>query len=258
MDLTHSFSVPVSVDTAWEAFNDLQRIAPCFPGASLSSFDGEEFTGSCKVKLGPISLQYNGTGKFLSRDEDAHQAVIEAKGKDRRGNGTATANVTASLTADGDDRTDVTVKTDLSITGKPAQFGRGVMQDVGDKLLGQFATCLEKKLAGEPEQEAAPASTTASTASTASTGATAEGAATATAAGPEAAAAPPDEATTAANGAAGRHRAAADASSYTGGEAAALDLGSTVGPILVKRYAPFLAGFVVLLLVVKKLRGRRR
>ncbi|HET7173234.1 MAG TPA: SRPBCC family protein [Nocardioidaceae bacterium] len=147
MELTHSFTVPASVENAWAAFNDLDRIAPCFPGASLSSYDGESFTGACKVKVGPISLQYTGSGKFLARDEAAHRAVVEAKGKDRRGNGTATAKVTASLEAAEEHLTRVTVQTDLAITGKPAQFGRGVMQDVGDKLLGQFANCLERKLA---------------------------------------------------------------------------------------------------------------
>ena len=129
-----------------------------FPGAALTSYDGEAFEGLVKVKLGPISLQYTGTGRFVERDEAAHRAVIEAKGKDKRGNGTAAAGVTAQLTADGDAATNVTVTTDLNITGKPAQFGRGVMQDVSDKLLGQFASCLETKLdsyhraggAGEP------------------------------------------------------------------------------------------------------------
>ena len=146
MELTHQFTVPAPIDDAWAAFNDLERIAPCFPGASLTSYDGEAFEGLVKVKLGPISLQYTGTGRFVERDEAAHRAVIEAKGKDKRGNGTAAANVTAALVRDGDDATEVTVTTDLNITGKPAQFGRGVMQDVSDKLLGQFATCLETKL----------------------------------------------------------------------------------------------------------------
>ena len=145
--------MPAPIDDAWAAFNDLERIAPCFPGASLTSYDGEAFEGLCKVKLGPISLQYTGTGRFVSRDEAAHTAVIEAKGKDKRGNGTAAANVTATLVSAGDDATDVTVKTDLNITGKPAQFGRGVMQDVSDKLLGQFASCLETKLGADTADE---------------------------------------------------------------------------------------------------------
>src|SRR6478672_10736871 len=158
MQLQHRFTVPATVDTTWATFNDLERTASCFPGAEVTSVEGEGFTGNCKVKLGPISLQYNGTGRFVERDEAAHRAVIEAKGKDKRGNGTAAANITATLTSSGDDSTDVTVQTDLNITGKPAQFGRGVMQDVSDKLLGQFASCLEQKVTSGSEAAAAAAS----------------------------------------------------------------------------------------------------
>src|SRR5262245_32150535 len=157
VELTHQFTVPASIDVAWAAFNDLERIAPCFPGASLTSYDGESFEGLTKVKLGPISLQYSGSGRFVERDEATHTAVIEAKGRAKRGNGTPAANVTARLTAAADDATDVTVTTDLNITGKPAQFGRGVMQDVSDKLLGQFASCLETKLGEGGADEAAAA-----------------------------------------------------------------------------------------------------
>ncbi len=147
MQLEHRFTVPAPIDVAWEAFNDLEQIAPCFPGATLTSFDGDTFQGFVKVRLGPISLQYSGSGRFVERDVDGHRAVVEAKGKDKRGNGTAAANVTATLVAAGDS-TGVAVVTDLAITGRPAQFGRGVMQDVSDKLLGQFADCLEQRLAG--------------------------------------------------------------------------------------------------------------
>ncbi len=148
MELTHHFTVPASIDAAWAAFNDLEQIAPCFPGAALTSFDGERFEGLCKVKLGPISLQYTGTGRFVERDESAKRAVIEAKGKDKRGNGTAAAAVTAQLIAASANTTDVEVRTDLNVTGRPAQFGRGVMQDVSDKLLAQFTACLETRLGG--------------------------------------------------------------------------------------------------------------
>jgi carbon monoxide dehydrogenase subunit G len=149
MELEHQFTVPATVEVTWAAFNDPARVAPCFPGATLISVDGDEFTGSAKIKLGPIALQYNGTGRYLERDESAYRAVIEAKGKDKRGNGTANATVTAQLRSDGG-VTAVRVTTDLAVTGKPAQFGRGVMQDVSDKLLGQFVTCLQATL-GEPE-----------------------------------------------------------------------------------------------------------
>jgi carbon monoxide dehydrogenase subunit G len=120
----------------------------------VTSADGDSFAGSVKVKLGPIALVYNGSGTFVEKDEAAHRFVVDAKGKDKRGNGTAGANVTLTMadSADGGvGSTDVEVVTDLSITGKPAQFGRGVMQDVSDKLLGQFVACLEQRLAGPPE-----------------------------------------------------------------------------------------------------------
>lgn len=276
MELTHSFSVPASVDVCWQTFNDLERIAPCMPGASLSSYDGDEFTGSCKVKLGPVSLQYNGSGRFVERDEAAHRAVIEAKGKDRRGNGTAAANVTATLTASGASTTDVTVQTDLNVTGKPAQFGRGMMQDVGDKLLGQFADCLEKKLSGASEAESAA---TGSTESARAEAAGATAATQATESADVAAGAEPEAGADA--GAFGRHRAesagadaglgtatpspngatpsaAAGSATESADEPAALDLGATVLPVLLKRYAPYLAGAAALLVVVKALLGRRK
>lgn len=164
MELTHTFTVPAPVDETWTAFNDLERIAPCFPGASLTSVEGDEFGGSVKVRLGPISLQYNGSGQFVERDETSHRAVIAAKGKDKRGNGTASAKITAQLSADGDG-TAVEVVTDLNITGKPAQFGRGVIQDVSDKLLGQFVDCIAGKLgAGVAEAEPQPTASTQPTA----------------------------------------------------------------------------------------------
>jgi uncharacterized protein len=154
MELEHQFIVPASIEVTWAAFNDPGRVAPCFPGATLISVEGDDFTGSAKIKLGPIALQYNGTGRYVERDESAHRAVIEAKGKDKRGNGTANATVTAQLSAVGD-ATSVHVTTDLAVTGKPAQFGRGVMQDVSDKLLGQFVTCLQATL-GEAAPVSAP------------------------------------------------------------------------------------------------------
>jgi uncharacterized protein len=133
LDLTHKFSVPTGVDETWAHFNDIASVAECFPGASVTAVEGDTFTGSCKVKLGPIALVYNGSGTFVEKDDAAHRFVVEAKGKDKRGNGTAGANVTVSM-ADTSGSTDVEVVTDLSVTGKPAQFGRGVMQDVSDKL----------------------------------------------------------------------------------------------------------------------------
>jgi carbon monoxide dehydrogenase subunit G len=156
MELTHSFTVPTSVDDAWDLFMDLERVGGCFPGATVTEATDEGFTGTVKVKLGPIALVYAGSGSFVARDDERHRAVIEAKGKDKRGNGTAGATVTVQLAPDGDgSRADVV--TDLAVTGKPAQFGRGVMQDVSDKLLGQFIACIERQLAGGVPTEVAPA-----------------------------------------------------------------------------------------------------
>src|SRR5262245_17683083 len=147
MDLTHRFTVPTTVEETWAHFNDIASVAECFPGASVTSVEADSFQGSVKVKLGPIALVYNGSGTFVEKDDAAHRFVVDAKGKDKRGNGTAGAKVTLSMT-EAASGTDVEVLTDLAITGKPAQFGRGVMQDVSDKLLGQFVACLETRLAG--------------------------------------------------------------------------------------------------------------
>jgi carbon monoxide dehydrogenase subunit G len=145
VQLENSFTVPVPVDEAWRVLLDIERIAPCMPGAALDSVNGDDFTGRVKVKLGPINLTYQGKASFVEKDEAAHRAVIDAKGKDQRGNGTAAATVTANLKAEGS-ITRVDVLTDLNITGRPAQFGRGVMTDVGNKLLGQFADKLAAQL----------------------------------------------------------------------------------------------------------------
>lgn len=147
MDLTHNFTVPASVAETWAAFTDIESVAGCFPGATVTAVEGDTFEGSCKVKLGPIALVYNGSGAITEKDESAGRLLIDAKGKDKRGNGTAGAKVTVSLAAAGESSTQVEVVTDLAITGKPAQFGRGVMQDVSDKLLAQFVDCLALKLA---------------------------------------------------------------------------------------------------------------
>jgi uncharacterized protein len=154
MELNHRFTVPIGVEETWAHFNDIASVAECFPGAQVTEADEQSFTGSVKVKLGPIALQYNGSGTFVEKDAEAHRFVVDAKGKDKRGNGTAGAKVTVSM-ADAGGSTDVSVETDLAITGKPAQFGRGVMQDVSDKLLGQFVSCLEQRLTA-PEAAEAP------------------------------------------------------------------------------------------------------
>ncbi len=160
MQLENTFTIDAPIDKAWEALNTPQTIAPCFPGATLTEYEGNTFTGTVKVKLGPISLTYKGTGTYKERDDTAHRVVIDAKGRDARGNGTAEATVTGSMVGDGDS-TKVTMVTDMKITGRPAQFGRGVISDVADKIIGQFASCVASKL----QPEAAPAETAESSAS---------------------------------------------------------------------------------------------
>ncbi|WP_395690966.1 SRPBCC family protein [Nocardioides sp.] len=154
MELTHSFTVPTGVEETWAHFQDIAQVAECFPGATVTSVGDDSFSGSVKVKLGPIALVYNGSGTFVEKDDAAHRFVVDAKGKDKRGNGTAGALVTLTM-AETDGATSVEVVTDLAITGKPAQFGRGVMQDVSDKLLGQFVDCLHHRLAEGQEAPAA-------------------------------------------------------------------------------------------------------
>lgn len=148
MELEHQFDVPADLATTWATFNDLEQIVPCFPGGTLTSVDGDEFEGSVRLKLGPISLTYNGKGKFLERDESAGRVVMEAQGVDRRGNGTAGITVRATMTeAEGGTGTSIDVVSSVNISGKPAQFGRGMIQRVSDRMLGQFLDCVKEKMA---------------------------------------------------------------------------------------------------------------
>ncbi|MFI6490221.1 SRPBCC family protein [Streptomyces sp. NPDC050564] len=153
MDLHHEFTVPVPVEDAWRVLLDIERVAPCMPGATVDDYDGKTVTGSVKVKVGPITLTYRGTAVFEEQDEAAHRMVLIASGKESRGQGTARARVTGTL-SERDGGTAVSVETDLTVTGRPAQFGRGVMAEVGDKLVGRFADCLSERLeeSGRPEE----------------------------------------------------------------------------------------------------------
>jgi carbon monoxide dehydrogenase subunit G len=144
IELDNSFTVPVPPDQAWDVLLDVERIAPCMPGASVTSVAGEEIDGQVKVKLGPLSLTYKGTAKFTEKDQASRTIAIEATGKETRGAGTASANVQASLTpGDADGSTLVSIHTALNVTGRPAQFGRSLLPEVSGKLIGQFATNLE-------------------------------------------------------------------------------------------------------------------
>jgi len=155
MELEHSFTVPVPEDRAWDVLLDVERVAPCMPGATLQSIDGDEIHGSIRVKVGPINMVYKGTARFTERDPAAHVITLEAAGKETRGAGTASAKVRSMLEGVGD-QTHVVVHTSLNVTGKPAQFGRGVMAEVGGKLIGIFADNLAAMIAaGLPADGAA-------------------------------------------------------------------------------------------------------
>ena len=161
MELNNEFRVAVPAAKTWEVLTDVQRVAPCLPGATLLSVDGDEFTGAVKVKVGPITVSYKGEAAFLEKDAAAQRVVLKANGKETRGNGNAAAVVTAQLKDEGD-ATSVVITTDLTISGKAAQFGRGVLGDVAGNLIAQFAKALEADILGG----ATPATTTAPTAET--------------------------------------------------------------------------------------------
>ena len=251
MELRHEFTVPATIEETWTAFNDIESVAACFPGATVSSVEDDTFTGSCKVKLGPIALVYNGTGTFVEKDESAHRMVIDAKGKDKRGNGTAGAHVTATMVAEGTS-TKVEVLTDLNITGKPAQFGRGVMQDVSDKLLGQFTQCLEQKVGGSAGPDASG-----SDAPDKRMHNMREAELDPDPAAPAASAAPSAPST---DNVRDIPRAAAPAAppsaAPTAGNDDALDLGATVLPVLAKAYWKQALGVLLVLLVLRRLLRR--
>lgn len=153
MQLEHHFTVPVPPDVAWEALLDPERVATCFPGATLQSAAGSEFTGTVKVRLGPVALLYKGKGVFTATNPETRRTVIEASARDTRGNGTAAANVAVTVRPDAEG-TAVDLTTDLKITGRPAQLGRGLISDVSGKIVATFADCLAARLAEQPTGEA--------------------------------------------------------------------------------------------------------
>ena len=151
MELNNAFEVAAPVDLVWAVLTDVERIAPCLPGAQLLEIEGDEFQGVVKIKVGPITAQYKGAASFSERDDVEHRAVLRAEGRDTRGAGNAAADITAELEAT-DVGTKVTVTTDLTVTGKVAQFGRGVMADVSKKLMGQFAENLSDLIAASGDE----------------------------------------------------------------------------------------------------------
>ena len=162
MDLEHSFIIPVPPEQAWQALLDVEQVAPCMPGATVDAFDGEVISGKIKVKVGPVQMTYAGTARFTEKDEATKTVVLEASGKETRGSGTASATVRSSLQDEGG-QTRVLVRTSMTITGRPAQFGRGVIAEVGGRVIGKFATNLAAQLSGEGTPAAAASTPAAST-----------------------------------------------------------------------------------------------
>jgi len=247
MEMDHSFTVPVSPDRAWEVLLDVERIAPCMPGASVDEFDGEVVTGRIKVKVGPVSLTYRGTAKFTERDADARVIVLDASGKETRGAGTASATVRATLEPEsGGTATKATMHTTMNVTGRPAQFGRGVMVEVGGKLVEQFAQNL-RQLIADGGTAAAPAEAEAGAGGTA----TAEE-------GADADPSPGDQARTSTSAVASSAPGAAATSTATAPPAAAqedsINLVRLVGPALLKRAIPIAAGLAALALLGRRFR----
>ncbi|MCH5641208.1 SRPBCC family protein [Gordonia sp. ABSL49_1] len=218
MQLEHSFSVDAPIETVWAALVEPERVAGCMPGATLTEVDGDKFTGQIKVKIGPVALVYKGVGNFIEKDEGAHRAVIEGSAKESRGQGTAKATVSMSLKDEGGTTTG-SVVTDLAITGKPAQFGRGMLSDVGGKIIDQFSSCLSKKLGdAEPAAPASPATSATAAPDTSK---------------PRVVEQPPEE-------------------------AEALDLMAYAGGSVLKRVAPIVGAIVlgaIVFVVVRRLRG---
>jgi uncharacterized protein len=234
VQFTNEFRVPADVDTTFKTLTDLERVAPCMPGATLEEVDGDVYTGRMKVKVGPIQVSYRGTAEVTEVDEEAKRAAISANGKETRGAGTAKADVTATLREDGGE-TVVTVVSDINVTGKPAQFGRGVMADVGEKIIGQFAERLEAMLREEPAEAAVPSGD----------GQAAAAAEATTEPGAEPAAAVAAAAT-------GPRRIEQDPSR----EDDALDLMEVAGAATLKRVAPIVAAILVAIAIVWWLRSR--
>ena len=292
MKLENRFTVPVPVADAWKVLLDVERIAPCMPGATLTERNGDQFSGTVKVKVGPINLTYGGKAEFVSLDETNFVAVLVGTGKETRGTGTAKATVTCRLHDKGAS-TEVEVDTDLAVTGKPASFGRGVLADVSGKLVDQFAACLsEEILVGSPTQAAPDAASAdpngvlvgASAGSTAAAASSA-GATTVTAGdvvghvSAQPPTASPPSATTVAAGDVIGHTPPQTGASPTGapltgapltGTAASpvpvvpraprkpaepINLVQTAGAPVLKRLAPMVAGVVALVFLIRKLRA---
>jgi carbon monoxide dehydrogenase subunit G len=207
MELEHSFTIPVPPEQAWQVLLDVERIAPCMPGATVDAVEGDVVKGRIKVKVGPVSLTYSGTARFVEKDEKTRTVVLEGSGKDTRGSGTASATVRSTLQDEGGGQTRVTVHTSMTVTGRPAQFGRGVMAEVGGRIIEKFATNLAALLAGEGPPETGVAASNGAGPGASASGPAAAGTATA---GTAPASTAPASTAAAGAGAAGGPQGAAD------------------------------------------------
>jgi uncharacterized protein len=268
IELDHSFTVPVPPDQAWDVLLDVETIAPCMPGATVDEVDGDVVNGRIKVKVGPVSLTYKGTAKFTERNPETRVVVVDAAGKETRGAGTASATVRASLAPDASGSgTEVTMHTTMNVTGRPAQFGRGVMVEVGGKLVEQFAANLAKLIAGDTGSggdagsgdagTSAPAGTSdagSSVAGASVAGASVAGASVAGASGNGAGAPAATVDARTGNGSGGAAAAAGPvASTSAPAQEDSLNLVKLVGPVLLKRLVPAVAGAAGLALLSRLL-----
>jgi uncharacterized protein len=263
IELDHSFTVPVPPDQAWDVLLDVETIAPCMPGATVDEVDGDVVNGRIKVKVGPVSLTYKGTAKFTERNPETRVVVVDAAGKETRGAGTASATVRASLAPDASGSgTEVTMHTTMNVTGRPAQFGRGVMVEVGGKLVEQFAANLAKLIAGDTGSggdarsgdagTSAPAGT--SDAGTSDAGTSAGGGSVAGASGNGASAPTATVDARTGNGSGGAAAAAGPvASTSAPAQEDSLNLVKLVGPVLLKRLVPAVAGAAAVALLSRLL-----
>jgi carbon monoxide dehydrogenase subunit G len=248
MEMDHSFTVPVPPDRAWEVLLDVERIAPCMPGATVDEFDGEVVTGRIKVKVGPVSLTYRGTAKFTERDPDAKVMLLEASGKETRGAGTASATIRATLEPEsGGQATRASMHTTMNVTGRPAQFGRGVMVEVGGKLVEQFARNLSELISNEGTAAPDGAPATADGGENAAADGASAGAATATAEAPATgpgSTQPNPTVPVVSTPAAPPAQASHDS----------INLVKLVGPAILKRAVPVAVGMALLALLATRLR----
>jgi carbon monoxide dehydrogenase subunit G len=249
IELDNSFTVPVPPEQAWDVLLDVERIAPCMPGASVTSVEGDEIEGQVKVKLGPLSLSYKGTAKFTEKDQANHTIAIEASGKETRGAGTASANVHAALKpADTEGQTLVSIHTSLNVTGRPAQFGRSLLPEVSGKLITQFATNLEALIAANGAAAGAAGAATAESASAAGAEADSSGVAAATTA----------VGVTEATGTAASAVTATPTPTQTAvlpQQEDSLNLIRLVGVPILKRVIPIAAAAALLAILVRRTRG---